>query len=84
MGWLNDILLRGAKLRLKELGAESTLPDNPTAADIRREAYLLTQLAKEVQNSKPGGFWSQSHWREISKAIERIEEWRDTDGKLSR
>ena len=71
MSWLSSILIRGAKLRLKEMGQESTLPDNPTIADIKKEAISIGQLAKEIQNESH--HWSDDQWRKISKAIEALE-----------
>jgi len=71
MGWLNEIIKRGSRLRLKELGYERELPENPTLDDIKKEAFSIGQLAKEVQNTKH--HWSDEQWREISKAIENLE-----------
>lgn len=47
------------------------LPENPMLDDLKKEAYLIGQLAKEVQNVEHP--WSEEQWRRISKAIEKIE-----------
>lgn len=47
------------------------LPENPTLADFQNEAFRIAQLAKEVQNVEH--HWSADQWREVSKAIERLE-----------
>lgn len=72
MTWLNRILQRGHKLRMKEIGFESTLPENPTLADFKKEAHLIGQLAKEIQNQDH--YWSDEHWKKISKTIEKLED----------
>jgi len=48
------------------------LPANPKLEDFLREARDISQLAKMVQNIEH--HWSPEQWREISKAIEKIEE----------
>lgn len=72
MTWLSKILLRGRKLRMKEVGYESTLPENPTFADFKKEAHSIGQLAKEIQNNDH--HWSDEQWRKISKTIEKLED----------
>jgi hypothetical protein len=69
MSWLDSILSRGRWLRARECGSQ--LPENPTIADFKIEAFRIGQLAKELQNS--GHHWSDAQWREISKWIERLE-----------
>ncbi len=68
--WLDKILQRGHRIRKAECGSE--LPDNPTMDDIRKEVYRIAQMAKEVQNNTK--YWSEKDWREISKAIEAVED----------
>lgn len=70
MGWLQDILDSARRIKARECG--STLPDNPTLADLRREAFYIAQLAKEDQNMNKR--YSDEQWRKLSKAIERLEE----------
>jgi len=67
--WLDKILRKGLKIRLAEKGIE--LPENPTLDDFKKEAMRISQLAKEVQNTKR--IWSDEQWRKISKAIEKLE-----------
>lgn len=69
MGWLDDLLRRARGLKKQECG--NMLPENPTLADFQNEAFRIAQLAKEVQNVKH--HWSADQWREVSKAIERLE-----------
>jgi len=54
---------------LRATGIE--IPDNPTIDDFRRAAAQIGQNAKEVMNTQRP--WSDEHWREISKAIEKLE-----------
>jgi hypothetical protein len=72
MGWLGDILDRGRRLQLAEVKATIgwELPENPTPAEIRAEAFRISQMAKVVQNTEHP--WSDDQWRKISKAIEAI------------
>ena len=68
--WLDKILRNGLKIRAAECGSE--LPENPTMDDFKKEAMRIGQLAKEIQNIDH--HWSEEQWREISKAIEAVED----------
>ena len=68
--WLDKILRKGLKIRLAESGSE--LPENPTMDDFKKEGMRIVQLAKELQNTEH--HWSDKQWREISKALEGIED----------
>lgn len=70
MSWLQNILDQARRIRKAECG--STLPENPTLADFKAEAFRIAQMAKEVQNSEHP--YPDAQWRKISKAIEGLEQ----------